>query len=842
MSKKIRRIIVFLLILASVAMLSLGINVKATTPTITETTDPNDGYDTIESGSIIIGVSKFTPDTVVTGVRAAIAGSNDMLVYASKNGSTENYSSPKMYYYIWGEWYEYDEAGNMKIVEEGIKSLDIYFVNNVQKEGIQIPTAPEEKAEYTVFFLNGQTEVAQKKVLEGETIAELPTVADTETSICVGWKDLAGNEFTSSTPVTGDTVLFPVWEEKQKVELSLTANGTTTTEEYYVGQEITEVATKYGYTFEGWFAEDGTEYETPFDMPETDLALTAKWSKTVSNVDEFKSGIANATETTTITLGDNITGISETLTINKDIVLEGNGKTLSFNAISKDASGVATALVINKDNVVVNDLTVEMTAQDGWQGNYAIQVYNAEGVVLNNITASNGDAGLIVNASKVELTGTTTLLNNEFGGIEVSKGTAEGLENSELTVTGTISMNNEYLTVPTIWIEKDQGTVVGEGVADYYVTTETNNKNQTFYYSSEEIATVADVNNLEELNKALSISTVNTINLNASIENIPSRIVIAKDITLNGNGHTLSFVGTTSYATNEKQGIALIKTQDAVLKDIVITLDAKQQVQTWDGVYGVQVYDGAATLENVKVSGADGAIMSNASTVTLKGTIDVSNNDFGGIEVSLGTNVQNTKSTLVLAEGAKLVNTTEAYKLPTVWFDSTETYLEDNSDEIVLTETTIEKDGGKTQKQFYILAANATDKKTEMTNTIPGTLSVVETPTQPTAQEILSSSNASATLTSEKEYTGVRFRIENVQKPEGATVKVWAPDTSGNVYDILEAGWGPETGFTVTESYSATTPLIIQGDTAGTYSADLVLYEVATGAKVQQTTITFVIE
>ena len=751
MSKSIKKIIVLLLILAAVAILSLEMAAKATTPTITETTDPNDGYDTIEDGSIIIGTTKFTPGTVVTGVRAAIAGSNDMLVYASKNGSIENYSSPKMYYYIWGEWYEYDETGKMKIVEQGIDSLDIYFVNNVQKEGIQIPTAPEEKAEYTVFFLNGQTEIAQKKVLEGETIAELPTVADTETSICTGWQDLEGNEFTSSTPVTGDTVLFPVWEEKQKVELSLTANGTTTTEEYYVGQEITEVATKDGYTFEGWFAEDGTEYETPFDMPETDLALTAKWSKTVSNVDEFKSGIANATETTTITLGDNITGISETLSINKDIILEGNGKTLSFNAISKDASGVATALVINRDNVVVNDLTVEMTEQKGWQGNYAIQVYNAEGVVLNNITASNGDAGLIVNASKVELTGKTTLLNNEFGGIEVSKGTAEGLEDSKLTVTGTISMKNEYLTVPTIWIEKDQGTVTGDGVANYYVTTKTNDKDQTFYYSSEEIAKVADVNNLEELNKALSISTVNTININDNIENIPSRIVIAKDITLNGNEHTLSFVGTTSYATNEKQGIALIKTQDAVLKDIVITLDAKQQVQTWDGVYGVQVYDGAATLENVKVSGADGAIMSNASTVTLKGTIDVSNNDFGGIEVSLGTNVQNTKSTLVLAEGAKLVNTTEAYKLPTVWFDSTEAYLEDNSDEIVLTETTIEKDDGKTQKQFYILAANATDKKTEMTNTIPGTLSVVETPTQPTAQEILSSSNASATLTSEKE-------------------------------------------------------------------------------------------
>ena len=296
------------------------------------------------------------------------------------------------------------------------------------------------------------------------------------------------------------------------------------------------------------------------------------------------------------------------------------------------------------------------------------------------------------------------------------------------------------------------------------------------------------------------------------------------------------------YVENKKQGIALIKTENAVLKNVIITLDAKQETQKWDGVYGVQVYDGAATLENVTVSGADGGIMANASTVTLKGTTDVSNNDFGGIEVSIGTVPENQTSKLVFAEGAKLVNTTEAYKLPTVWFDSENVSIEDNSSEIALTETTIDKGQGKTQQQFYILAANATEKKTEMTNTIPEKLQAVENPTQPTIQDIISNSNASATLTSEQEYTGVRFRVENIQKPEGATVKVWAADTQGNIYDILENGWGPAEGFTVTASYNATTPLIIQGDIAGTYSADLVLYEVLTGKKVQQTTINFVVE
>lgn len=639
MSKSIKRIIVLLLILAAVAMLSLGMAVKATTPTITETTDPNDGYDTIEDGSIIIGTTKFTPGTVVTGVRAAIAGSNDMLVYASKNGSIENYSSPKMYYYIWGEWYEYDEAGKMKIVEQGIESLDIYFVNNVQKEGIQIPTAPEEKAEYTVFFLNGQTEIAQKKVLEGETIADLPTVPDTETSICVGWQDLEGNEFTSSTPVTGDTVLFPVWKEKTKASLSLTANGTTTTVEYYVGQEITEVATKDGYTFEGWFAKDGTKYETPFDMPETDLALTAKWSKTVSNVDEFKSGIANATETTTITLGADITGISETLSINKDVVLEGNRKTLSFNAINKDPSRVASALVINKDNVVVNDLTVEMTAQEGWQGNYAIQVYNSKGVVLNNVTASNGDAGLLINASEAELTGTTTLLNNEVGGIEVSKGTGTGLQNSTLTVTGTISMNNEERTVPVIWIEPNQGTVTGEGVADYHVTTETNSENKTYYYSSKEFATTQKVETTEEVDsllEAIANGDVDNVELSKNVVIEKSEpLTLDKPITINGNGATIKDslnitgdnVTVKDVVLNNK---VTISGDNAVLDEIEMTgFDTGYTNDKPSGVALIEVdTEGDFTLTNSKFSNVAGTAY-NLINVKTPNVVVIENNTFG---------------------------------------------------------------------------------------------------------------------------------------------------------------------------------------------------------------------
>ena len=93
MKKNMKRIIIALLLL--LAIIGISFSVQATT--IQETTKPNDGYDTIESGTIIIGKTKFTPDTVVTGLRAAIAGANDMRVYVNENGTDEGYDAPKMY-------------------------------------------------------------------------------------------------------------------------------------------------------------------------------------------------------------------------------------------------------------------------------------------------------------------------------------------------------------------------------------------------------------------------------------------------------------------------------------------------------------------------------------------------------------------------------------------------------------------------------------------------------------------------------------------------------------------------------------------------------------------------
>lgn len=118
------------------AFVSLLGSVNATT--IKETTINGDAYDTIEDGSIVIGVTKFDSDVVITGARATKAGSNDAIVYMKLNSSLEGYNAPVIYIYAGGAWFALDESNNASVVEDTtlidkLSNNDIYFVNNEEK-------------------------------------------------------------------------------------------------------------------------------------------------------------------------------------------------------------------------------------------------------------------------------------------------------------------------------------------------------------------------------------------------------------------------------------------------------------------------------------------------------------------------------------------------------------------------------------------------------------------------------------------------------------------------------------------------------------------------------------
>jgi len=182
----------------------------------------------------------------------------------------------------------------------------------------------------------------------------------------------------------------------------------------------------------------------------------------------------------TINIKKDIDDIGATIVVDRVVTIDGGDHLLTFATdFSGLANGERQGILVSADGVTINDLKVAISHKDGWQGAYGIQVYDATGVVINNYTGTGADAALLVNGSDVELTGETTVSGNEFGGIEVSRG-SEATADSVLTVTGTLVNDTEEYKKPTIWLVNRQGTVLGEGAPA--TTNDTAVSGQTQYY------------------------------------------------------------------------------------------------------------------------------------------------------------------------------------------------------------------------------------------------------------------------------------------------------------------------------------------------------------------------
>lgn len=209
------------------------------------------------------------------------------------------------------------------------------------------------------------------------------------------------------------------------------------------------------------------------------VAPSSTWD--VKDLAGLKAALQNE-KVQTINITTDIKDIAEAIVVNRGVTINGENKTLGFtNALNTLENGKRQGILVLSNGVEINGVTVTMSGEaNKWQGVYGIQVYNSTDVILNNVTAAGSDGGILVNASEVELTGVTTVSGNEFGGIEVSKGTAEGLLNSKLTVTGTLVNASEEYGMPTIWLVNEQGTVTGTNAP---TTTNTTIKaDQTQYY------------------------------------------------------------------------------------------------------------------------------------------------------------------------------------------------------------------------------------------------------------------------------------------------------------------------------------------------------------------------
>ena len=170
----------------------------------------------------------------------------------------------------------------------------------------------------------------------------------------------------------------------------------------------------------------------------------------------------------------------------------------------------------------------------------------------------------------------------------------------------------------------------------------------------EEPVEVAD----EESLKDAIASGAKSVKLTSNITVPSGKLDITGVKEFNGNGKTITFNTT---------GQNLVSTTDGtVIENVVV--DNTVATEDWSSTYCMQVYNGTYTIRNCTLKGGNAGLLVNGANATLDGTIDISGNKFGGIEVSKGSASGLGNSTLNV-NGATLVNTTEAYGKPTIWTD-----------------------------------------------------------------------------------------------------------------------------------------------------------------------------
>ena len=343
-----------------------------------------------------------------------------------------------------------------------------------------------------------------------------------------------------------------------------------------------------------------------FDIQYKDLEKYIVTTADVKNVTELEAALADPYITTINLVEGDKFETDHSIIVSKPVTLNGNGQKITFTGDSG-------------------------TWREDTQ-NYVIKVYNTE-ATIKDLGLTGANAGLQINASKVTLEGTIDVSGNAFGGMEVTKGVAEGLNNPQLTIAegATIANDDETVTTPTIWEDGVNDCLTGGNL----VKVTGVKVGQVFYFN--EMPEV-NVTSVEELEHALQ-TNLEVINLTKSFET-DHVIIVGRKVAINGNNHTITYNGETG---------------------------------SWSGGSGdnyvMQVYNAEATIKDIGLTGTSAGLLVNASTVTLEGTIDVSRNVFGGIEVSKGTAEGLNNPQLIVSEGAKLVNDNESLASPTIWED-----------------------------------------------------------------------------------------------------------------------------------------------------------------------------
>ena len=197
-----------------------------------------------------------------------------------------------------------------------------------------------------------------------------------------------------------------------------------------------------------------------------------------------------------------------------------------------------------------------------------------------------------------------------------------------------------------------------------------------------------------------------TFYLADDIKNMPVQLDLTTSngapLVIDGNGKSI-FRNVPEDGDQRTKAIVLISSGNVTLKNITIDGTALKDIVWNNGEFGIKVYGAGAnvTLENVTVTNCNAAILVDGGKVTLNGTIDLSGNKAGGINVDKRSG---NAGTVTIASNTNLI--CNGNEVPVIWLDDNQDRgtINDNTNSLTTYHPNAE---GKTAQIWYLTPSQA---------------------------------------------------------------------------------------------------------------------------------------
>lgn len=478
--KSIKRVFSKAFIIGLALATFTGVNAK-----VQETTTPIENDDYIEPGTVVYGVTKFRPTTIVSGKRVGKAATDYV------NTVWEEIDNVTMYAYAGGVWLEYDIDNNVKVVEdqEALATLDILFIDNVEKtieieydapEGASILTNTNEE----LTCVDGKISVpaSARSVfvydeLNHNLVAKfLRTGSDEFTKIVVEGS-LSLTTTNENLAVDGNTVSGTVaWGEEVSLEASISATLNGVEDSDLIIDWVLLAADGTSKVLSS--NEDGT-YTIPVENLDGEYVVTVVWSNGFTTEFTVTLDVTRVERRLgTLALTEEVEGfvVDEENTTSEKIVLNG---TLGWNetvevsvtATNEGFEPVTKTLTLSEDEKTAS---FDVEWEEGNTQTFIVE--------LGDVTVEPKPEGTIADADIDATTGDTS-----YSTVESTKGLTYGGVIAYKSIDGVISGHVVGVKLTPNAVYTDESSLV-----DATVTIEDANGSTTYAYITQDEETDPD--------------------------------------------------------------------------------------------------------------------------------------------------------------------------------------------------------------------------------------------------------------------------------------------------------------------------------------------------------------